>query len=453
RTPLNGILGYAQILRREDSLSQHSQKGIEIIYQCGEHLLNLINDVLDIAKIEARKMELHPTEIHFSGFIEGIAEICCIRAEQKEILFNYQLDNEIPTGILVDEKRLRQVLINLLGNGIKFTDRGVVTFKVMMLGKDQGKIRLRFQVEDTGVGMTSEQMEKIFQPFEQVGDSKKQSQGTGLGLAISTQIVSMMASKLELESIPGQGSNFWFDVELPEAKEWATSSTSPSKGKIVSYVGAKLTILVVDDHWENRSVIINYLEPLGFELIEAQNGEETLTKAQTLVPDLMIIDLMMPVMNGYELMAQMAQIPRLKEIPIIVCSADVFQSNQHKSLDYGAKAFLPKPIDIVELLKILERCLQLQWVYETSSGTEKSLTAASDSAELILPPQALLKTLHELSLQGRIQGIKNELTELAELDKCYQPFIRDLTALAKTFQVKKIQTYLAQAIETSTPGR
>ncbi len=446
RTPLNGILGYAQILQQEDSLSQRGKKGIKIIYQCGEHLLNLINDVLDIAKIEARKMELRPTEIHFPGFIEGIAEICSIRAEQKGILFNYQLEKEIPLGVSVDEKRLRQVLVNLLGNAIKFTDEGVVTFKVIKLATEQAHIQLRFQVEDTGVGMTPEQMEKIFQPFEQVGDGEKQSQGTGLGLAISTQIVSLMASKLELKSIPGQGSTFWFDVKLPQAKEWTVSSTLTPKGKIVSYEGAKLTILVVDDHWENRSVVVNYLEPLGFELMEAQNAEEALIKAQTVIPDLMIIDLMMPVMNGYQLMEQMAKIPQLKAIPIIVCSADVFKSDQHKSLDYGANAFLPKPIDTVELLKVLEKHLQLSWVYQSDATTRETETASSDPTELIFPPQVLLNTLYDFALQGRIQGINNELTKLEKVDKCYQPFIQDLATLTKTFQVRKIQKYLAKAI-------
>ena len=448
RTPLNGILGYAQILQREHSLSKRSKKGVEIIHQCGEHLLNLINDILDIAKIEARKMELHPTEIYLPTFVESISEICRIRAEQKAILFNYQIEGEISIGVSVDEKRLRQVLINLLGNAIKFTDDGVVTFKVIVLATDETHIQLRFQVEDTGVGMTPEQMVKVFQPFEQVGDAQKQSQGTGLGLAISTQIISMMKGELQLDSTLGQGSTFWFDVKLPQSKEWVVASQASGNNKIVGYAGAKLTILVVDDHWENRSVIINHLEPLDFAVMEAENGEEGLITAQTLFPDLIITDLMMPVMNGYELLEQMSKMPRLSKIPTIVCSASVFERDRHRSLDLGAKAFLPKPLDVVALLKVLGKYLELEWVYEDDSS-KKETTPSLDLRELILPTNSLLNTLYDLSLQGRIQGIKDELVELEKIDPCYQRFIEDITTLAKTFQVKKIQAYLAQAIATA----
>ncbi len=448
RTPLNGILGYAQILQREHALSQRSKKGVEIIHQCGEHLLNLINDILDIAKIEARKMELHPTEIYLPTFVESISEICRIRAEQKAILFNYQIEGEISTGVSVDEKRLRQVLINLLGNAIKFTDNGVVTFKVIVLATDENHIQLRFQVEDTGVGMTPEQMAKVFQPFEQVGDAHKKSQGTGLGLTISTQIVSMMKGELQLDSTPGQGSTFWFDIKLPQSQEWVVASRASGNNKIVGYAGARLTVLVVDDHWENRSVIINHLEPLGFAVMEAENGEEGLITAQTLFPDLIITDLMMPVMNGYELLEQMSKMPRLRKVPTIVCSASVFERYRHRSLDLGAKAFLPKPLDVVDLLKVVGKYLELEWVYENDSARKKT-TPSLDSRELILPTNLLLNTLYDLSLQGRIQGIKDELSELEKVDPCYQRFIEDLTTLAKTFQVKKIQAYLAQAIATA----
>ena len=446
RTPLNGILGYTQILQQEDSLPQRSQKGIKIIHQCGNHLLNLINDVLDIAKIEARKMELHPKTLYLPTLIEGIAEICRIRARQKAILFNYEIEGQISTGVSVDEKRLRQVLINLLGNAIKFTDDGVVTFKVIVLAKNKANIQLRFQVEDTGTGLTSKQMNKIFLPFEQVGEVNKQSQGTGLGLAISTQILSMMGSKLELKSKLGEGSTFWFDVELPQVQGKHFTSSEKPQGKIVGYKGSKLVILVVDDHWENRSALVDYLEALGFVVLEAQNGEEGLITAQTLFPNLIITDLTMPVMNGYELLQQINTIEKLKKVPTIVCSAGVFEREQQKSLDYGAKAFLPKPLDNLELLKVLGDCLEIEWVYESNSHTKEDQTQSLDSVELIFPGQPLLQTLHELSLQGRIQEIKHEINELAKVDPCYQRFIEEITTLIQTFQVKKIKAYLAEAI-------
>ncbi|MGC1306013.1 MAG: ATP-binding protein [Phormidesmis sp.] len=234
RTPLNGILGYAQILLRSKGLSEKEQKGASIINQCGVHLLTLINDILDLSKIEAQKMELHPEAFHLPAFLQGVTEICRIKAEQKHIDFIYEAENDLPTGICADEKRLRQVLINLIGNAIKFTDMGHVKFVVkaqkliapadaLSVEKSAEKpvekpvekttltYRLRFQIEDTGVGMTANQLEKIFLPFEQVGSTTKQSEGTGLGLAITHKIVALMGTTLEVQSEIGKGSLFWFD--------------------------------------------------------------------------------------------------------------------------------------------------------------------------------------------------------------------------------------------------
>ncbi|MGL5795905.1 MAG: histidine kinase dimerization/phospho-acceptor domain-containing protein, partial [Waterburya sp.] len=187
RTPLNGILGYAQILQHSRYLQEKEKKGVDIINQCGTHLLNLINDILDLSKIEARKMELHPVELHFASFIQGVVEICQIKAEQKGIAFTYEADPSLPMGVEADEKMLRQVLMNLLSNAIKFTEQGEVKLIVQSLStisEQSTKHRLRFAVEDSGVGIKPEDIEKIFLPFEQVGSFKKQAEGTGLGLAI-----------------------------------------------------------------------------------------------------------------------------------------------------------------------------------------------------------------------------------------------------------------------------
>lgn len=298
RTPLNGILGYAQILQNGEPLTQQGKKGMDIIYQCGNHLLNLINDVLDLAKIEARKMELYPGDVYFPAFIEGIAEMMRVRASQKGIPFTYEPDLDLPTGITVDEKRLRQVLINLLGNAIKFTEQGGVTFRVKIHKLETATYQIRFEVQDTGVGISPTGLTKIFQPFEQVGDVKKQAEGTGLGLAISQQIVSLMGSTLNVESQIGKGSTFWFEVKLPEAKEWATSLRTTHQAKIVGFKGSQRLVLVVDDRWQNRSVVVSLLEPLGFAVIDACNGREGLAKANQMCPDLIITDLRMPEMDG-----------------------------------------------------------------------------------------------------------------------------------------------------------
>jgi len=239
RTPLNGILGYAQILQGSKNMTEKEHKGIGIIDQCASHLITLINDILDLSKIEDQKMELHPEPFHFSSFLEGVADICRIKAEQKNINFNYKFDHNLPIGVESDEKRLRQVLINLLGNAIKFTNSGEVNFEVSLVDNQETEVNqhqkyyiVRFKIIDTGVGMTEAQLEKIFLPFEQVGNIQKQSEGTGLGLTISQQIVGLMGSVLEVESFSGKGSRFWFDVEIPEAKEWVHKSIVTSQNNI-----------------------------------------------------------------------------------------------------------------------------------------------------------------------------------------------------------------------------
>lgn len=188
-----------------------------------------------------------------------------MRAEQKGIEFVYDIDKQLSLGITADEKRLRQVLINLLGNAIKFTDAGQVKFRVL-LGEGsapEGSVCLRFEITDTGVGMNPAQIEKICQPFEQVGDDTRKQAGTGLGLAISTQIIGMMGSQLSIESEANVGSTFSFEMILPEAKDWTVTTLDKNKGTIVGYEGDRRTVLVVDDRWENRSVLFNLLEPLG----------------------------------------------------------------------------------------------------------------------------------------------------------------------------------------------
>ncbi len=214
RTPLNGILGYAQILRRNRHLTSNQDNGLKIIHQSGNHLLTLINDILDLAKIEARKLELYLTDIHLASFLSGVTSIIQMRALEKDILFKYEANADLPTGIKTDEKRLRQVLLNLLGNAVKFTDRGTVTLLVSSLQKHQKEdstfqATLRFEVRDTGVGMNPQQLAKIFQPFEQVGDVKRRAAGTGLGLTITKQLVELMGGKLQVSSELGKGSTFW----------------------------------------------------------------------------------------------------------------------------------------------------------------------------------------------------------------------------------------------------
>jgi signal transduction histidine kinase/CheY-like chemotaxis protein len=440
RTPLNGILGYAQILQRSEPLTPKGRDGIGIIYQCGSHLLTLINDILDLSKIEARKLELHPAALHFPSFLQSVVEISRIRAEQKGIDFEFHAADTLPTGITADEKRLRQVLINLLGNAIKFTDHGSVIFSIEPI--DAATPMIRFSIKDTGVGMTPEQVEKIFLPFEQVGDTKKQSEGTGLGLAISLNIVSLMHSKIQVQSESGVGSTFWFEVELPTAIDWADSSRVVKQGAIVGYEGQKRKILVVDDRWENRSVLCNLLEPIGFELLEASQGQEGIDQVLAHAPDLVITDLAMPVMDGFEFLNKVRSHPKLQDLIVLVSSASVFEIDRHKSIDAGGNDFLPKPVHAEELLKQVQHYLQLSWIYEDSPDEQES---GDRNAEEIQPPDsAILHQLLELAEMG-------DLDEILELTQDLQDphtiaFNQEVTRLANACEIKQLQVFIQQYI-------
>lgn len=455
RTPLNGILGYTQILQRTESLSEKGRKGVSIIYQCGSHLLTLINDVLDLSKIEARKLELYPVDFYLPAFIDSVTEICRIRAEQKVITFQVELDPDLPIGIHADEKRLRQVLINLLSNAIKFTNQGSVTFKVQVIGQQanaNGKTdyKIRFQVIDTGTGIIPEQAEKIFQPFEQVGNQKRQSEGTGLGLAISQQIVLLMGSQIQVQSILGKGSTFWFEAKFPESKDWAKVSRVVEQGTIVGYEGQRRTILIADDKWENRSVIVNLLEPVGFTVVEASHGEEAWEQALLYKPDMIITDLVMPILNGFELIERLRQPGPFKEIAIIASSASVFAIDQHKSIDVGADAFLPKPVEAETLLEILRQFLQLEWIFDVKvDAIKKTYTGGLDqSNEMIYPAKEVLQELLDLTQDGDIQKVLELAEELSASDEQLSIFTQHILQLASNFQLKRLETFIISIQES-----
>jgi signal transduction histidine kinase/DNA-binding NarL/FixJ family response regulator len=470
RTPLNGILGYAQILQRSNNIADKELNGVNVIHQCGSHLLTLINDVLDLSKIEARKMELHPQEFHFRSFLHGVVEICRIKAEQKGIVFAYQPGVDLPIGVKGDDKRIRQVLLNLLGNAIKFTDRGSVTLRVDVLKVDTQQdrtppdntqaIQIRFQIEDTGVGIQPEQLDKIFLPFEQVGDTNRMAEGTGLGLSISQKIIQMMGSTLKVQSQYGAGSLFEFTIGLPEAIEWST--TAAEQGTAVGYEGEKQKILVVDDRWENRSVLINLLEPIGFEVFEAANGRIGLDKAIEVQPNLIITDLSMLDMDEFSMMrSQNSSV--LQNIKILISSASVFENEQQRSLEEGGDDFLTQPVEATDLLNKLQKHLGLTWIYGLRAESIATPLAQSvDSpissipfspASIVPPPQPELGYLYNLALKGRIKALQEQAKLLEQQDQTLAPFAQEIQQLARSFQIEKIQTYLQQyLISDETPS-
>jgi signal transduction histidine kinase/CheY-like chemotaxis protein len=439
RTPLNGILGYAQILNRSQALPNKERHGVDIIHQCGSHLLTLINDILDLSKIEARKLELSPKAIHLPSFLQGIVEICRIRAEQKNIEFYYQPDTDLPISIAVDEKRLRQVLINLVSNGIKFTDRGSVTFKVENIPTENHQfVRLKFLVADTGIGIAPDDINRLFQVFQQVGDRQRQAEGTGLGLAISQKIAQMMGALIQVKSQLNTGSDFFFEGEFPITADWVQHNINA--GKIIGYQGQRREILIVDDYWENRSVLVNLLEPLGFELREAQNGREGLEKAREKLPDLIITDLAMPVMDGFEMLKQLRSSDDLKYLLAIVSSASVAEIDKITSIAAGGDDFLPKPVHIDELFNLLTKHLNLIWIYAEASSN----TSIEEEPDLIPPSIEDLQQLLELLQDGLFKQIIEFAEQIEQRSDRYRPFVQKVLQLARQFQEQKLEQFLRQ---------
>ena len=444
RTPLNGILGYAQILNRQHDLSAVMRDGLTIIYQSGQHLLTLINDILDLAKIEARKVELYPTEVNLTDFLDGIVGIMRMRAQQKDVRFVVERDPRLPTGIHADEKRLRQVLLNLLGNAVKFTNSGgAVTFRVGATGEAPVQT-IRFEVIDTGVGMTAEQLQRIFTPFEQVGDVSRRAEGTGLGLAISQQLVTLMGGTIQVTSVAGQGSTFWFAAAFPAA-EVTTSEQLVKPGKIVGYAADRpLKLLVVDDKPDIRGMLRDFLTPLGFAVTLAEDGRDAVNNAQSSAPDGILMDLMMPVMSGFEATRILRQQPEFQQTPIIAMSASVFDMDQEQSHAAGCDAFLPKPIDAEKLFDILARLLPIVWRY-ADAPVAAEFDATDD--EIVPPPRDDLEALCELAMLGKVFEAQSYVERLETQDARYRPFARKICDWARAFEDKEISAFVRRYLE------
>ena len=458
RTPLNGILGYAQILLRDGAIAPQHQHSVGIIQRCGNHLLTLINDILDLSKIEAHKLELTPQGFHFPAFLRGIQELTQVKADEKGLQIINDFDADLPKGVLADEKRLGQVLINLLGNAIKFTQAGQIDFRVFCLSASERShpdasphpFHIRFEIQDSGVGISPEDMNKIFQPFEQVGDKRKKNEGTGLGLAISQQIIDLMGGHLNASSTPNEGSTFWFDLELSEVTD-VHQLSSNDNGTIVGYNGTPQTVLVVDDKWENRAVIAGLLASIGFKVIEAVNGQDALDKiALAHHPiQLIITDLVMPEMNGFEFLKQVRQSEKMKDVVAIASSASVFESDQYQSLDAGANGFLPKPIQAEALFTMLDQHLALDWQYAPDSLSSRSpdpIQADLPTGAIDSIPLNMLHHLVDLISMGDTDAIIDHADQIQQTYPDASDFARQLKSLAEVCYMDELETLIQTSL-------
>jgi signal transduction histidine kinase/DNA-binding NarL/FixJ family response regulator len=449
RTPLNAILGYAQLLKRSPQTTKWQSDAYHTIQQSGEHLLTLIVDLLDLSKIEADKLELQLSTVHMPAFLQGIANIVRIKANEKALEFECEFSPNLPSYIHADQKHLRQVLLNLLSNAIKFTDRGRVSLEVTVLSLSREEVQLRFGVRDTGSGIPKNHLETIFRPFEQLGNEESRSGGTGLGLSISRKLVRLMGGEIQVESTPGQGSFFSFEVAALVAEYGG--SDSRLGGQALGYNGPRKRVLVVDDIDANRFVLADTLGLLGFEIEQAANGLEALKAAQSTPTDLVLMDVRMPVMDGLEAMRRMRQNPELCQIPIIAVSAGVTKNEQEECLEAGAKAFLTKPIDEASMLKQIGTLLDLTWINDTSQQTP---TPMNDPGEhFVLPEPEQMESLRDLAKAGNMRAISEKAESLAMRDARYRPFADKITELARGYQSKALLHMMEKHVTRQQEGQ
>ena len=368
RTPLNGILGFAQILQQNPELDERQRKGLRVIEESGRHLLALIDDILDLARIDAGRLELQAVDVELAGFVQSVCDIVRVRAEQKHVQFACEIIGDLPHCVRIDDKRLRQVLLNLLSNAVKFTDEGGVTLRIDTAriadheAPDPSWAKLRFEIRDTGIGMNEAQIERLFQPFEQVGETRRRDGGSGLGLSISRELVRRMGGDIEVSSRPGEGSVFTFELALQTV---GASGLYPHPNeRVTGYLGRRRKVLVIDDVEENRVLLSESLAALGFEVLEAADGAPGIEVARHACPDAVIVDAMMPGLDGFETTRSLRALPMFAGIPIVGTSASVTHEIEKHFLEVGGNAFLPKPIEMKSLIDLLGMLLGLQWTRE-----------------------------------------------------------------------------------------
>ena len=367
RTPLNAIMGYAQLLKMDKSLNERQLQGLKTIHGSGEHLLLLIVDILDLSQIEAGKTELHPAPVAVPTFLQDLSDIIRIKAEEKGLQFVLDCGEGMPGTIEIDEKRLRQVLLNLLSNAVKFTAQGLVSLSVRRMDTQahDATATLRFEVHDTGVGIPKDEQDRVFEPFEQAGDARSRAAGTGLGLAIVRQLVRLMGGEVQVDSRVDAGSLFWFELQVHcpagDALVLPLPAPVPPDSEMNGYEGRRRTILIVDDVDINRIMLVDILQPLGFDTVEAADGQQALDRIDEALPDLVLMDLAMPVMDGLQATRALRARESTRALPIIALSANASNADRDEALAAGANVFIAKPFERTELLRQLGERLALRW--------------------------------------------------------------------------------------------
>jgi PAS domain S-box-containing protein len=421
RTPLNGIIGYAQILEKNTKIEEKTVSQIRIIRRSGEHLLSLINDLLDLSKIDAGSHKLTPSRFDLKGMLQSVVEITESKAFEKGLLLKLLYDSSgyIPEGqrarIYADPRAVRQVLINLIGNAIKFTKKGIVSLEVRILDFDGQDARVEFSVVDTGRGIPENKRSSLFKAFKQVDEERDVLVGSGLGLFIAQRLVQEMGDEIQVESTEGKGSCFSFKIKCPldftEKRVAAQIIAEEQRDRFpVSYSGPKRRLLIVDDIEDNRSLLIDLLQPIGFELDQAENGREALRKIKGNRYDMILSDVIMPFMSGYEMIKLLRSEPKYEDLCVIAVSASLMQlsaieRDEMKNFD----GFIAKPVQSKELLSVISNKLGLTWVYSGESDEADRDDGNSSDQPVFGDGDDVIEKLHWLARIGDVNAIKQEI--------------------------------------------
>ncbi|MGA0333249.1 MAG: ATP-binding protein [Kiritimatiellia bacterium] len=449
RTPLNGILGYSQLLLMDKGLSLKNIEVVKSLRKSGESLLELINDVLDLTKIEAQKMNVQKTRFYLGDFLDSILESYAEQVKMKGLEFKINLHENLPEDIFSDQIRLRQILVNILGNAIKFTDKGHVGIAVSPL--DGG---IRFSVFDTGIGIAPENHAAVMQPFQQVEHLDRKNKGTGLGLPISNRLLEVMGSHLNIKSAVGEGTTFWFDLPQPDVK-FRKLVYSPSR--ITGYRGKARRIIIAEEGIGTSSLLIPLLQKVGFEVIHLLSPESLLEKSPVFQPDVVVMNLYFGEKDGVEVMRELQKIiernPESEPPSIFFFSDHRGSDDRERSLRSGADAYLGLPIRFSDILDSLRTALDLVWIEGDALHPQDSGEAGESApkAEERIPDRPILSELLGITCSGNVRQLKEKLKELKNEDSQLAPFVDRLLALCGQYRMNAIMKELETLTSPSSP--
>ncbi len=442
RTPLNAILGYAQILQGQESLDARQREAVRVIGASGEHLLTLINDILDISKIEAGKMGLSADVFNLRHLLADLVDLIRLRARERGIHLDFSAEPEVPDYVTGDEKRLRQILLNLLSNAVKFTVEGEVALRVTRAGDGVG-----FSVIDTGIGIPEDHREAVFKPFEQILGGNGISDGTGLGLSISRELVTLMGGTLKLASREGEGTTFSFGLPLRPASGDGLEVRPPDgPGEAVGYAGRRRRVLVADDVADNRDILTGLLTPLGFGVTAVEGGAAALHAAGAEPPDIVFMDLVMPGMDGYEAIARLRKLAGGETAAILAVSADASPAARQGAMAAGADGFVAKPVFRPDLLREMAAVAGLEWLREPRDEAP----AEAEKSPLIPPPADEIERLHQAARIGDLGGIRAAAEGLMARSPEYSAFCERVLVHARRFEIGRLKALIAQYRENLT---